>query len=367
MREPKRAGRAAWPLDLERAPARTVVPTTTIGREPSWAGHWDAAASRSARSASAAGRSAGRSAGGRPAARLGRGRRRRVGGRAVRRALDLGVTFFDTADVYGAGHSEEGARPGPGRRRDEAVIATKFGNTFDERPRALDRRRRLARRTSPGAPGLAAPARHRPDRPVPAAPQRPAGRPGAASTHRHAARSWSRRADPGLRLEHRRPGARGRVRARRALRRAVQHELQRAARRPRECWPSATTRPGQHQPRPAGHGPAHRRYGRGHQLPRDDVRGPARPGWSYFTGGRPGPDWLARVDAIREVLTAGGRTLAQGALGWLLAAARGPCRSLAPAPSPRPRRTPRRSPGPAAAAHMAEIAGLLDGAAVQLA
>jgi len=26
--------------------------------------------------------------------------------RAVRRALDLGVTFFDTADVYGTGHSE---------------------------------------------------------------------------------------------------------------------------------------------------------------------------------------------------------------------------------------------------------------------
>jgi aryl-alcohol dehydrogenase-like predicted oxidoreductase len=25
---------------------------------------------------------------------------------AIRRALDLGVTFFDTADVYGAGHSE---------------------------------------------------------------------------------------------------------------------------------------------------------------------------------------------------------------------------------------------------------------------
>ena len=26
--------------------------------------------------------------------------------RAIHRALDLGVTFFDTADVYGAGHSE---------------------------------------------------------------------------------------------------------------------------------------------------------------------------------------------------------------------------------------------------------------------
>jgi aryl-alcohol dehydrogenase-like predicted oxidoreductase len=26
---------------------------------------------------------------------------------AIRRALELGVTFFDTADVYGAGHSEQ--------------------------------------------------------------------------------------------------------------------------------------------------------------------------------------------------------------------------------------------------------------------
>ena len=26
---------------------------------------------------------------------------------AIRKAIDLGITFFDTADVYGAGHSEE--------------------------------------------------------------------------------------------------------------------------------------------------------------------------------------------------------------------------------------------------------------------
>ena len=30
-------------------------------------------------------------------------------------------------------------------------------------------------------------------------------------------------------------------------------------------------------------------------------------------------NWLARLDAVREVLASGGRTLAQGALGWLLA------------------------------------------------
>ena len=55
--------------------------------------------------------------------------------RAIRRALDLGVTFFDTANNYGAGHSERILGRGLGRRRDEAVIATKFGSVFDEATR----------------------------------------------------------------------------------------------------------------------------------------------------------------------------------------------------------------------------------------
>jgi aryl-alcohol dehydrogenase-like predicted oxidoreductase len=39
----------------------------------------------------------------------------------------------------------------------------------------------------------------------------------------------------------------------------------------------------------------------------------------YFSDGRPSPQWLARVDAVRDVLTGGGRTLAQGALAWIWA------------------------------------------------
>ena len=39
----------------------------------------------------------------------------------------------------------------------------------------------------------------------------------------------------------------------------------------------------------------------------------------YFAGGRVAPEWLARLDAVREVLTGGGRTLAHGALSWVLA------------------------------------------------
>ncbi len=45
----------------------------------------------------------------------------------IRRALDLGVAFIDTADVYGAGHNEELVGKAIAGRRDEVVLATKFG------------------------------------------------------------------------------------------------------------------------------------------------------------------------------------------------------------------------------------------------
>ena len=46
----------------------------------------------------------------------------------IHRALDLGVNFFDTSDLYGWGHNEDlVGRAIQGRRR-QAVLATKFGN-----------------------------------------------------------------------------------------------------------------------------------------------------------------------------------------------------------------------------------------------
>ncbi|MEP6696072.1 MAG: aldo/keto reductase [Pseudonocardiales bacterium] len=44
----------------------------------------------------------------------------------IRRALDLGVTFLDTSDVYGDGHNEELVGRAIADRRDEVVLATKF-------------------------------------------------------------------------------------------------------------------------------------------------------------------------------------------------------------------------------------------------
>jgi aryl-alcohol dehydrogenase-like predicted oxidoreductase len=45
----------------------------------------------------------------------------------IRRALDLGVTMLDTADMYGAGANERLVGRAIAGRREEAVIATKFG------------------------------------------------------------------------------------------------------------------------------------------------------------------------------------------------------------------------------------------------
>ena len=48
----------------------------------------------------------------------------------------------------------------------------------------------------------------------------------------------------------------------------------------------------------------------------DDVRASAQ----WFAGlkdGKPNPEWLKRLEAIREILTSNGRTLAQGALAWI--------------------------------------------------
>ena len=57
--------------------------------------------------------------------------------RAIHRALDLGITFLDTADVYGCGHSERVLGRALAGRRDRIVVATKFGNVFDEGTRRI--------------------------------------------------------------------------------------------------------------------------------------------------------------------------------------------------------------------------------------
>jgi aryl-alcohol dehydrogenase-like predicted oxidoreductase len=52
--------------------------------------------------------------------------------RTMHRGLDLGMNFIDTADVYAQGHAEELVGLVIRGRREEVILATKFGNLLDE-------------------------------------------------------------------------------------------------------------------------------------------------------------------------------------------------------------------------------------------
>ena len=60
--------------------------------------------------------------------------------RTLHRALDIGVTFLDTANVYGKGHNEELVGRVLKSRRAEYVLATKFGIVADGPTRGVDGR-----------------------------------------------------------------------------------------------------------------------------------------------------------------------------------------------------------------------------------
>ena len=102
------------------------------------------------------------------------------------------------------------------------------------------------------------------------------------------------------------------------------------------------------------------KHGKGTTFGKNDVRG-GQDDWNdYFADGRINPDHMARLDAVREILTSDGRSLAQGALAWLW----GRAPNCVPIPG---FRTPEqvtdlagaRQHGPLSTAHMAEIETLL--------
>ena len=93
----------------------------------------------------------------------------------------------------------------------------------------------------------------------------------------------------------------------------------------------------------------------------EDVRSNRSPEWlSYFKDGKPHPKFMERVDAVRDILTSDGRSIAQGSLAWLWA------RSETTVPIPGFRTVQQvednaaaQEKGPLTPAEFAEIEGLL--------
>ncbi len=238
--------------------------------------------------------------------------------RAIHRALDLGVTFFDTANVYGAGHSEEVLGRALAGVRDQVVIATKFGNLLEEETKQLtgqdaspegirqqceDSLRRLGIETidlyqfhiGNYDPVRAAEARRTLEDLVQEGKIRAYG--------------WSTD-----------DADRARVFAEGEHCAAIQQQfnvLQGDAETLAVCEAEelASINRG-----PLAMGLLTGKYGPESLLPDNDVRGPNAPAWMrYFTDGSPDQQWLEMLDAVRDVLTSEGRSLAQGALAWLWA------------------------------------------------
>ena len=90
----------------------------------------------------------------------------------IHRALELGINFLDTADMYGMGANEELVGRAIKGRRDKFVIATKFGNMRapDGAFLGVNGKPDYVRKLLRGEPEAA---RHRGDRPLLPAPRRP--------------------------------------------------------------------------------------------------------------------------------------------------------------------------------------------------
>jgi aryl-alcohol dehydrogenase-like predicted oxidoreductase len=238
--------------------------------------------------------------------------------RALRRALELGVTFFDTADVYGTGHSERVLGRAFAGHRDDVVIATKWGNTFDEATRQLtgtDATPGYLRTAVEGSLRRLGTDRidlyqlHLNDLAIPAALDLVDTLEELVAAGKIRSYGWSTDfADRAAAF-----AATG------AHVTAIQHTMSVLEDAPDvlevvEKYELASINRG-----PLAMGLLTGKFSRSSTLGPDDVRGVA-PDWlSFFQDGRPAPRWLDRVAAVRDALTSDGRTLAQGALGWLWA------------------------------------------------
>ena len=236
--------------------------------------------------------------------------------RAVRRALDLGITFFDTADTYGAGHSERVLGRALGKRREDVVLATKWGNVFDEETRTLTgsddtpayaRRALTASLARLGTDHVDLYQLHLSDLdPARAAELRDACEEFVAEGLIRAY-AWSTD-DP----------ARAAVFAEGEHCAAVQHALNVMQDAPDMLALCERSDLASVNRSPLAMGLlAGKRQG---SQDAGDIRS-RPPAWlqGFGDGTSADPEWLRRVDALKEILTSEGRTLAQGALAWIWA------------------------------------------------
>jgi len=238
--------------------------------------------------------------------------------RAIHAALEMGITFFDTADVYGAGHSESVLGKALASRSERVTIATKFGNVFDAKSKQI-----VGSDASPAYIRRACEAS-----------RKRLGRDTIDLYQLHIGNLAEAEVSPVLDTLDALV-AEGKVRAcgwstddpeRAALFAArpnctsVQHRLNVLEDNAAMISLCEQRNLASINRTALAMGLLTGKFGPKSTLPDDDVRGRKAPSWlNFFVDGHPSPELLRRIAAIRDILTSEGRTLAQGSLAWLWA------------------------------------------------
>jgi aryl-alcohol dehydrogenase-like predicted oxidoreductase len=237
--------------------------------------------------------------------------------RAIQRAIDLGITFFDTSDAYGTGHGEEVLGKAVRGQRHDVVLATKFGYTHDAHRRELT-----------GTDTSADYIRRACD----------------ASLQRlqtdyidlYQLHVWSiaqsQRDEVFSTLDDLRDTGHiraygwstgdidnARFLATRTNATSILHPLNVLDDAPELLEIGAEHDLANICSGPLAMGLLTGKFDATSVLPADDVRGSGHDWVEYFTEGRPRPEFLNALASIREILMSGGRTLVQGALAWIWA------------------------------------------------
>ena len=237
--------------------------------------------------------------------------------RALRRAVEQGVTLFDTADAYGTGHSEEVLGKALKDVRHEVVIATKGGFTYDRDKRALTGQdwspayiRRaleasLSRLQTDYVDLYQLHTGSIPDEAV--APvfdeMERLRREGKLRAY-----GWSTY----MRENVERFAAETRGSVIQTKANLFSYDAEAVAACERHGFACLNNSP-------LAMGFLSGKFSQATRFEANDVRASAFDWTEYFENGKPKPEFLARMARVRDVLTSGGRTAAQGALAWLWA------------------------------------------------
>ena len=248
--------------------------------------------------------------------------------RAIHRGIDGGVTFFDTASNYGAGHSEVVLGGAIRDRRDRIVIASKWGFTFDEDTReaiGMDASVDYIRTCLEGSlrrlgtDHIDVYQLHIGDLPIDQALDMIPTLEELVAEGKLRAYGWS--TDDAERAKA--FAAAGQHVATAQVDMSVLRDAPAMIEVCEAAGLAAIIRG------PLAMGLLSGKYHDGRSVGDRDVRSQGHVWMKYFgDDGRGAPEWLAAVDEVREILASNGRTLIQGALAWLWA------RSAATVPIP---------------------------------